>query len=129
MTINHQIKNSPDNLLPVYLFCPDCSPQDEDENNIYFESKNFFEKKLTDICNAKVLPPIFLEQRDAIGYCRSMGDNHGILKVYISEQAIQGIDQQTLVMNTNYLSKELIHSCHFVWRKNNNYLLNPNFKL
>ncbi len=104
-------------FVAVYLCYPDLHKATRQE--LFRKSDHRFEQQLT-------MHPIFLNKTHAVQYCRFMGNNHSILKLFVPESAIVA-DEVTFSLKHGVVSSNNIHGYFPNFEQADDYCVNPWF--
>ena len=72
--------------------------------------------------------PIFFSKDHALDHSRFLDDNHGILRGFVPDSAIEGRSQE-LGLKKDFINHCHIHGCFIVSGDKHLYLKNPDFQL
>jgi len=72
--------------------------------------------------------PVFLSKDTALDYARFLDDNHGILRSFVPDSAIEGRSQE-LGLKKGFINHCHIHGCFITRGEQHLYLKNPEFQL
>ncbi len=96
--------------IPVFVYCPK------------FLREKIARLKQLELSN----PPIFFSEDRALTYSRFMGEEHGILKMYVHESSIVG-SHDRLTLRDKAIDTHCIHGCFASEGKQREYFHNPAF--
>ncbi len=112
-------------ILEVFLFFPATLA---DKRNQRLVHEHLFNHDFDSIANKIGSTPVFLDQSTALQYSRYLGEPHAILRAYVQDSAVAGINEE-LYLKSGYLSLRNIHGLLLPAEKGISYVVNPSFNI
>lgn len=106
--------------IEAFLFCPNLGKHKKESEFIqFFTTFATLDEQIEDCV-------VFLNLASALHYSRFMSVDHLVLRVFISQAAIEG-HHHKLGIKKGFLLKQQIHGCYPGWGKGTIYVENPIF--